>query len=185
MPRRRWLLDQNFPKPRFDADQLDATVEYVHLHDHNPLFSRASTPDWLLHLDAEHNGFEGVVTTDPSQLDQDEEAVALTATRLSLVTWTSRINDPVVLWGSLIAFMPEVLRRIDRHGPSLIRLPPPRIAADRVEKTAGIGGRVASDRRTSLPELRAEVLPDMHAELADRGLDHLREYLDRQRPPRT
>jgi len=184
LARRRWLLDQNFPKPRFDADQLDATVEYTHLYDFDPLLSNTSTPDWLLHLIAEHSRFEGVVTTDPSQLDQDEEAVALTATRLSLVTWTSRINDPVALWGSLIAFMPEVLGRIDRHGPSLITLAVPRITSARVEKTAGIGARVASDRRMSLPELRAEVLPDMHAELADRGLDHLGVYLDRQRPPR-
>jgi hypothetical protein len=101
LPDRRWLLDQNFPRPRFAADQLDRTVEYVHLYDFNRAFSNTSTPDWVLHLAAEDSGFEGVVTTDPSQLGQDEEAVALTATRLSVVTWRTRIDDPVVLWGSL------------------------------------------------------------------------------------
>lgn len=177
MARLRWLLDQNFPKPRFDADQLDARVEYIHLYDFNPPFSRTSTPDWLLHLAASDAGYDGVVTTDPSQLDQDEEAIALMATRLTVVTWTRRIDDPVVLWGSLISFMPEVLKRIAQQGPSLVTLPVPKITSDRVEKTAGVGGRVAASRRTSLPELRAEVVPDMKAELVDRGLEHLSRYL--------
>lgn len=177
MARRRWLLDQNFPKPRFDADQLDALVEYVHLYDFNPSFSRTSTPDWLLHLAADDAGLDGVVTTDPSQLDQDEEAIALMATRLTVVTWTRRIDDPVVLWGSLTSFMPEVLKRVDQQGPCLVTLPVPRISPARVEKTAGVGGRVAASRGTSVPELRAEVVPDMRAELADRGLDRLSRYL--------
>lgn len=56
-------------------------------------------------------------------------------------------------------------------------LPVPRISSARVEKTAGVGGRVAASRGTSVPELRAEVLPDMKAELIDRGLDHLSQYL--------
>lgn len=128
---------------------------------------------------------EGVVTTDPGQLGQDEEAVALTATRLSLITWRSRIDDPVVLWGSLIAFMPEVRRCIELYGPSLVTLPVPRIGSARVESTAKIGGRVARERGTSLPELRGEVLPDMRSELTERGLQHLITYLDRERPPRT
>jgi len=156
----------------------------VHLHNFDASFSNTSTPDWLLHLAAQHAGMEGVVSTDPSQLEQDEEAVALTATRLSLVTWTRRIDDPVQLWGSLIAFMPEVLRRIDRNGPCLVTLPVPRINSDRIEPTAGIGGRIASGRGTSPSELRAAVLPDMKEELADRGLHHLAAYLDRPRPGR-
>ncbi|HVV37562.1 MAG TPA: hypothetical protein VHC63_13210 [Acidimicrobiales bacterium] len=184
MAPRRWLLDQNFPKPRFDADQLDATVTYTHLVDFNNVFSNTSTPDWLLHLAAEHDGFEGVVTTDPSQLEQDEEAIALVATNLSVVTWTHRINDPVVQWGSLIAYMPEILKQIDRHGPSLITLPVPRLTAAKVDKTAGIAGRIASQRKVSVPELRGEVLPDMRAELADRQLEHLLPYLERERAPK-
>lgn len=60
-------------------------MEYIHLYDFNPSFSRTSTPDWLLHLAADDAGFDGVVTTDPSQLDQHEEAIALMATRLTVV----------------------------------------------------------------------------------------------------
>lgn len=56
-------------------------------------------------------------------------------------------------------------------------LPVPRISSARVENSAGVGGRVAASRGTSVSELRAEVVPDMQAELADRGLDHLSRYL--------
>jgi hypothetical protein len=180
----RWLLDQNFPKPRFDADQLDNTVEYIHLFDFDPALSNTSTPDWMLHLAAEAGGFDGVITTDPTQFEQDEEAVALACTALTVVTWRSRINDPVVQWGSVLAFMPAILRVMEEQGPSLIMLPVPRLDRSQFEKTAGIGGRIASQRRRSLPELRALVLPDMLDELAERRRQDLIPIIQRERRPK-
>lgn len=86
---------------------MDATVAYVHLFDVNSEFSQRSTPDWVLHLAAHDAGFEGMVSTDPAQLSQPEEAVAITATGMSVVTSKRRVDDPVVLWASLITYMPR------------------------------------------------------------------------------
>lgn len=47
----RLLLDQNFPRPPgFDLSSVDATVEAVHVFDHDPALTEAGTPDWLVYL---------------------------------------------------------------------------------------------------------------------------------------
>src|SRR3954451_1216778 len=95
----RFLLDQQFPKPPFDVHALDRSVTYEHLFDHAPRYSKQSTPDWMLHLIAAKAGFDGVVTLDRSQLDEEAELVALAIAGVSVVTWSKGDEDPIVLWG--------------------------------------------------------------------------------------
>lgn len=145
-----------------------------------------STPDWLVALAAADLPFEGIVTTDPAMLKQEPEAVTLSQTRLSVVTWRERIDDAVVLWGSLIAYMPQVLRRIDDQGPVVVLLPVPSLSGvGMVRRTSGLAGEVAALLGRSVPELKAEHIPRMKRVLEKRGLQHLAGPLDTRvpRPP--
>lgn len=180
------LLDQGFPKPKFfDPVQLDRRVEYIHLSDFDRSLSETSTPDWMVNLVAEQAGFDIVVTADRHQLDQELEVVAIACTRLSLVTWRHRIDDPVVQWGMLVAYMPEIIKRIESGGPSIITLPRPNIShAKNVEKTSGIAQRYAVQTGSTASELRASVLPDMLDELKERNRDDLIELLQAGKTPR-
>lgn len=173
----RFLLDQNFPKPVFDIHGLDVRVEYVHLHDFDPRLASDTTPDWMIYLVAQAAGFSGVVTRDRSQLDQDEELVALTCTTLSLVTWRKSIEDAIAEWGQLLAYMPLVVRWISREGPSIFLLPEPRIAASNVESADATARKRAADLRTSYPELRSKALTHMNSYLARRRLPQLQTLL--------
>lgn len=53
----------------------------------------------MLHLVAAEGGFDGVVTMDRSQLEEEAELVALASSRISVVTWDGGDEDPIVLWG--------------------------------------------------------------------------------------
>lgn len=177
----RFLLDQNFPPPVVNVVDLDHTIEYVHLSQWRPEFAKVSTPDWLIHLAADADGFDGLISSDYNQLDQDEEVVALACTDLSVITWNGGINNPVVQWGSLLAYMPQIRVHIEREGPALFTLPVPKLRSDHHEPTAGISRRYAAKLPLHANELRAEVLPDMKAELEARGLDVLAPRLDKER----
>jgi hypothetical protein len=73
----RLLLDQNFPRPPgFDLASVDATVEAVHVYDHDRTLTEAGTPDWLIYLRAAEDGFDALVTRDWHQMDQPEEGTA-------------------------------------------------------------------------------------------------------------
>jgi hypothetical protein len=173
----RFLLDQNFPKPVFDVHSLDARVEYVHLHDFDARLAKDTTPDWMIYLIAAAAGFTGVVTRDRSQLEQDEELVALTCTKLSVVTWRRSVEDAVTEWGQLLAYMPLVIRSIAQKGPRVFLLPEPRLDASSVERAEAVARKHASDQRTSYPELRARALPVMDRYLTYRKRSDLRRLL--------
>lgn len=80
----RLLLDQNFPRPPgFDLGSVDATVEAVHVFDHDPALTEAGTPDWLIYLRAVEDGFDALVTRDSHQLDQPEELWVLSSSSRS------------------------------------------------------------------------------------------------------
>lgn len=182
----RLLLDQNFPPPVVNVEDLDHTIEYVHLSRWRPEFANVSTPDWLIHLAADADGFDGLISSDYNQLDQDEEVVALACTTLSVVTWSAGVNNPVTQWGSLLAYMPQIRAHIEREGPTVFTLPVPRLRADHHAPTAGISRRYTSTLGMHANELRSQVLPDMKDELRARGLDDLAPRLDTEnrRPKR-
>lgn len=180
----RLLLDHNFPSAPFDFEKVDRTVRFEALASWRPAFAEVSTEDWIVHLAAGFDGFDGVVTNDAGQLEQDPEVIALDRTRLSVVTWRRGTNDPVQLWGSLLVYMPQIRHKIEQDGPSIIRLPTGQLPPDNVQPTAGISTRYAVKRKTSVATLRRLWLPEMETELRERGLDELITALKARRPPR-
>lgn len=174
----RFLLDQNFPNPPFDPSMVDQRVEYVHVSRRDSSLTEGQTPDWLIYLRAEEDAFTGVVTRDASQLEQPEELVALIRTDVSVVTWKDPIEDPVQEWGQMLAYMPEVLKRLDELGPSIFYLPKPQLARGRnVTKASARLGEYAAAQQRSQQELRHEAFTIMNAELEERGLDRLKDLL--------
>lgn len=166
---RRFLLDQNFPKPRFDVGALDDRAEYIHLVDVDRRLAEQSTPDWLIYLIAEAKGFDGIVTRDEAQLSQREEAVALNATRLTVITWRQPIEDPIVEWGQLIAYTPKLLRYMQTHpGPIVLRLPAPDISAQNAIGAQALLHKLVPHHQ-SMPEMRAEALRVIRRGLTEHG----------------
>ncbi len=181
----RFLLDQGFPSPRFDIHALDRSVVYVHLSEHDPRYSRTSTPDWMLHLVAAEGGFDGVVTLDRSQLEEEAELVALASSQVSVVTWTGGDEDPIVLWGQLLAYMPQVVKTMKMIRPIVVTLPSPRLAPrHHVQRPEEMVRAMKERDQVSYPERRSRAVDMMQRKLAKRGEDHLAVHLE-QRPGRT
>ncbi len=104
----RLLLDQNFPNPPgFDVAEVDSSVEVVHLGLHDPTLTAGGTPDWVIYLRAAHDGFDALVTRDLSQTELPEEMLVLTRVRLTLVAFREAVEDPIVEWGQLLAYLPR------------------------------------------------------------------------------
>jgi hypothetical protein len=114
----------------------------------------------------------------------DEEVVALDQTRLSVITWTRGVDNPIVLWGSLLAYMPQIRHAIEQRGPVIVTLPAPRLPSDHVEGMPGISQRHARAQRITGQQLRSQVVPDMVEELEARALPSLIELLTGPRPTR-
>jgi hypothetical protein len=178
----RFLLDQNFPSPVLDVHAVDRTVEYESLTKFDASLTKGETPDWVIHLSAAYSArFDGVVTRDKRQLDQAEELVALTDTRISVVTWQQPVEDPIQEWGQLLAYMPLVTRRMQRiekaSGGNKVAhvffLPRPRLGADNVHAARHLLGQLAAEQKRSFQEVRDDARREMRAELLARGLKHL------------
>jgi hypothetical protein len=173
----RFLLDQNFPDPPgFDPQQMDHRVSYTHLRVHAAELARVSTPDWMIYLAAAAGGFDGLVTQDLSQLELDTEMIALTISKISVITWQKGGDDPVALWGQLMAYMPQVVRRLDRSDPRVVTLPTARLGSANLHKPGDIARSRKRRDAKSFPERRAEALALMRREVKARGARHL-EYL--------
>ena len=163
---RRFLLDQNFPKPKLDVHALDANVTYQHVDTFAPELVAVSTPDWIIYLAAEKGGFDGIVTRDAAQTQQVEELVALSKTHLTVVTWRSRVEDPVTEWGQLLAYMPQVLKQMVTPAPRIVVLPAPRLERGSVLLPSPMIHTEASRQKVSFQELQAGTLKSLRQELA-------------------
>lgn len=158
---------------------VDATVDYVPLIDFDPALAERQTPDWLIILRAaDSREFDGLVTRDAAQLDQAEEMLAVMRTELSVITWRKKVDDPVEIWGHLIAYMPHIQRRIDREGARLFVLPRPGLQASNVLKASGELGRLATEQGRATAEVRQEALASMREELEARGLQRFLALLE-------
>lgn len=165
----RLLLDEGFPTPPgFRPEMVDASVEAVSLRAFDATLTGSKTPDWYLYLRADEAGFDALITRDWHQSEQPEELWALTKTALSIVTWKRPVEDPVCEWGQLLAYLPAVRRVLDRDGPSIVFLPSPRLNRPSLKASAELG-RLASERRVSQAELRAEARALLTDELDRRG----------------
>lgn len=177
----RFLLDQGFPKPPFDVTQWDKNVAFVHLSDHDRTLSNTSTPDWMVVLAADTGGFTGLITRDRSELNEPETLIALEATDISIVTWTKGTGDTVLEWGMLLAYMPQILKRIEQHDHQIFSLPSPRLGKDNVQKKADASSRVARNLKVPYRTMRKDATDLMKRQLASLNRLDLVTPLDRPR----
>lgn len=172
-PEFRLLLDQGFPNPPdFAVRNLDATVDVVHLFNFDRRLSEASTPDWVLYCVAAQAGFDALVARDRSQLDQLVEMFTLSRLPgFAVVTWRRPIEDPVREWGQLLAYLPEVKKRLRDPKPRAILLPEPKLTADNVYDPRDALGTEARRQGISLQQVRSEARRAMHDWLDMTGED--------------
>lgn len=151
----RVLLDENFPDPPgFEPSDLDAHFHVVSLHAHAPELAGNRTPDWLLYLEAQRAGFDALVTRDWRQSAQAEELWVATRTEVSVITWRRPQDDPVVEWGQLLAYMPQLRRLRSDLGPSIFLLPAPTLTPEHhVRKASDRLGELASEQGRARQEL--------------------------------
>ena len=172
-PEIRLLLDQGFPKPPgFNMTALDNTVEVIHLYDFDRSLSENSTPDWMVYCIAAEAGFNGLVARDRSQLDQLAEMFVLSRLpKFSVITWRKAIEDPVREWGQLLAYLPEVKRRLREKGPRAILLPSPTLQSDNIYNPVDTLGSEAQARRLSAAQVRREAITEVRDYLEMTGED--------------
>ncbi len=166
----RLLLDQNFPKPPgFDVSQVDATVEVVHLIDFDSTLSKASTPDWFLYLRAAEAKFDAMVTRDRNQLGLPEEMWVLTRVRLTLITFRQPIEDPIVEWGQLLAYLPAIRSRNQERSSQILLLPRPELSSRNLMRPVDGLHQLADDRGIAAQEIRTEAEANVLDYLDRRG----------------
>jgi hypothetical protein len=167
----RFLLDQGFPRDPIGTELLDKRVRYVPLHEYAPDLSERSTPDWMVYVAAAAGGFDGLVTGDKSQLQQDAELIALAQTRITLITWTHGDEDAITRWGQLLAYMPQILKRMEPGRGAVISIPNARLGAGNrsVEQAGDIARARKVHDSVSFNERRDRELAHMRPTLIDRG----------------
>jgi hypothetical protein len=178
----RFLLDQNFPHPPFDVHALDRRVTYEHFSGHAPGFAKVSTPDWLVYLIARRGDFDGVVTSDRSQIEQDTELIALVISGVHLITWRSGDEDPVTLWGQLLAYTPQILKLLQSSKPAVVTIPNPRLNPRQgFDLTSDLARARKVRDKLSFNERRSAAVDLMTHDLTARGLDDWQVLLKRER----
>jgi hypothetical protein len=174
----RLLLDQNFPKPPgFDVSQVDATVEVVHLTDFDATLSKAGTPDWFLYLRAAEAKFDAMVTRDRNQLGLPEEMWILTRIKLTLITFRRAIEDPIVEWGQVLAYLPEIRRRNQERSSQILLLPRPELSSRNVVRPVEGLHQLADDQGIAAQEIRREAEANVLDYLDRRGEQERFEHL--------
>jgi hypothetical protein len=158
-PDLRLLLDQGFPNPPgFALRSVDVTVEVVHLWNFDRALSEDSTPDWVVYCVAAAAGFDGLVTRDRAQLRQTVEMYVLSRLpAFTVITWKRAIEDPVREWGQLLAYLPEVKKRLSRSDrPNVVLLPAPALTQDNIWRADDRLGIEARARGVANRQVRAE-----------------------------
>jgi hypothetical protein len=179
--RLRLLLDQGFPKPpRFNLEDVDSSIEAVHLYDFDKTLSENSTPDWYLYCRAAEAGLDALVTRDFSQAGQELEMYVLTRLRRFVVlAWRKRMDDPVREWGQLLAYLPEIKKRLAHpRPPKVVFLPDPSLTEKNFRDPVQTLGEAAADRGISVGQVRREAREEVTGWLDARGeLDRFTDLL--------
>lgn len=180
MPRKaarkyRLLLDQNFPNPPgFDIADVDDRVEVTHLWEYDPTLTEAQTPDWFIYLRAAADKFDAVVTRDLSQVAQPEEMWVLTRIRLTLVTFRKPIEDPVVEWGQLLAYLPQIRSHTaNRRASRIVLLPRPLLQPDSIHSPTNELRTIADEMAVTFNALRDEAGESVLSYLDDHDVTEL------------
>ena len=183
-PEFRLLLDQGFPKPPgFDVRAVDHTISVEHLSDFKPELARVSTPDWLVYLEAKRAGFEAMVTRDLSQIEQDAEMYVLSRlSSFTIITWKKAIEDPVKEWGQMLAYLPEVKRRLASRGKTdgrIILLPAPTLSGQNFKEPREWLGVSARQQGVSNKQIRDQAKAETRdwLEMSGRDPDEFNELL--------
>jgi len=169
-PALRLLLDQNFPTPPYGLrfELLDKTVTLDHFSGAYPNYARVSTPDWKVYLLAKLGKYDALVTSDYHQTNADTEMIALDVTKIGLITWKSGEDDAVVLYGQLLAYMPQIVAQLRRVPATVVRLPKARLSP---REHFSRPGDILRERRKrdglSYQERRSGALAIMRAGLSD------------------
>jgi hypothetical protein len=170
--RLRLLLDQGFPKPpRFKLEDVDSNIEATHLYDFDRSLSENSTPDWYLYCRAAEAGLDALVTRDFSQAGQELEMYVLTRLRRFVVlAWRKRMDDPVREWGQLLAYLPEIKKRLAQpRPPKVVFLPDPSLTEKNFRDPVQTLGEAATDRGISVGQVRREARQEITDWLDRRG----------------
>jgi hypothetical protein len=93
------------------------------------------------------------VTRDFRQSGQAEEMWTLTRTDISVVTWRKPLDDPIVEWGQVMAYLPEIRRVIFQLGPAIVFLPRPQLSKDSLTKATDALAALAKEERRSRQEV--------------------------------
>jgi hypothetical protein len=164
----RLLLDQGFPNPPgFTVNAIDRTVEVVNLRSFDQTLAENSTPDWVLYCVAAAADFDALVTRDQAQLHQLVEMYVLSRLRsFTVITWKKPIEDPVREWGQLLAYLPEVKKRLQgtagqAEPPEAILLPAPTLSAGNIVRAADGVGVDARKRGVSHQQAHDEALAEI------------------------
>ena len=89
----------------------------------------------------------------------------------SIVTWRKGTNDPLQLWGQLLAYMPQIKQRCRELGGRVLMLPAPTLQGDSVIKASEQLGQQAKDQNIANQEIR------------DRAQRNISEWLTSNREP--
>jgi hypothetical protein len=179
----RFLLDQNFPAPPVELSRLDATVELTHVRPFDPTLTDPRTPDWYIYLRAAEAGFHALVTRDWHQSEQPEELWVLENLQLTVVTWRGIVEDPIVEFGQLLAYVPEIKRHL-RGSPRVIFVPRPQLREDNFLNPREELGKLAAQQQIAQTQIRTEARQSVEEWLREREeLDRFDSWLAARRKP--
>jgi hypothetical protein len=170
------LLDQGFPKPPgFAVRAVDHTVDVVHLHDFASGLAEVSTPDWMIYCVAAQSGFHALVTRDRAQVDELAEMYVLSRLQgFTVITWRKAIEDPLREWGQLLAYLPEVKKRLEGGAGRVLLLPAPVLTAQQFFDPTTTLGVEAKRRGISNKQARDEAKVEIQDWLRMTGQDETR-----------
>lgn len=177
----RLLLDQGFPKPPgFTLKSVDATIDAVHLSDFDRELSDNPTPDWYIYCRAAESGFDALVTRDLKQTKQGPEMFVLSRLRrFAVICWRQPVEDSLAEWGQLIAYLPQIKKRLNGLTKSIIiLLPRPSLSDKSLNDPASFLGEISNDRKLSGAQVRYEAKEEVVEWLAETGqVERFREML--------
>lgn len=168
----RLLLDQGFPKPPgFALNTVDATVDAIHLSDFDQELSNNPTPDWYVYCRAVEGGFDALVTRDLKQTKQAPEMFVLSRLkRFAVICWRQPVEDSLAEWGQLIAYLPQIKKRLDDLTRStIILLPKPSLSEKSLHDPTGFLGEISNDRKSSGAQVRHEAEEEIVEWLTETG----------------
>lgn len=99
--------------------------------------------------------------------------------RFVVIAWRKRMDDPVREWGQLLAYLPEIKKRLGQpRPPKVVFLPDPSLTEKNFRDPVQTLGEAASDRGISVHQVRHEARQEVAEWLDLRGeLDRFADLL--------